>query len=516
MLRISGSVTTPTFEVPLYTIYQGEVVKWMNSAQWHSKQSQIVQNFFSKTTQIIAEARLSPDDLRADEFSSSSVNKWFNLELKELAFLRDNLRPWRHISLDDPPPPLAVECFLNSSKLLPGQTVVLGDSRCSTNQDIVLERWIIEFKPVNHLVSGASDEDSGVEDLPAVYKRAIVSIRSLYTAVRLLPSWQLHQKLCRQKLISVPLKLGIRVQDASLPINSRGRIGLSKTIADKRSTLQQFRIQPISMPVGSLHCSATYRTDVRFGVEDIEKVMAQKFIELDAPTTNPTTSSEGGTSNPSSLGLQLGSQLSLGPRPMLNFTRPFKSPESGNAAPSSIPNSVNSQGVVAPQSISGSASSVVSANSRFSSSFAFQRAQALPNRSVSHESHLRASVTNSTGSDETSHVGSELDPGSGLYMAQSDVGDFVKFVDETRKRGPGRVRQQSTDAESALARYQTMRSSFVQLSDSIMQGSTHQETLRPDRRRSSGPRSRLGFYSEQDDDDDGDSDLLFTLSDMHI
>lgn len=495
----------------------------MNSAKSHSKQSQIVQSFFSKTAQVIAEARLSPDDLRADELSSSqtSINKWFNLELKELAFLHENLRPWRHISLDDPPPPLVIECYLNPSKLLPGQTVVLGDSRCSTNQEIVLERWIIEFKPTSSSTSRASHEELMAEDLPAVYKRAIVSIRSLYTAARLLPSWQLHQKLCRQKLISVPLKLGIRVQDGSLPINSRGRIGLSKTIADKRSTLQQFRIQSITMPVGTLHCSVTYRTDVRFGVEDIEKVMAQKFMELDAPgAANASNSSEAGTSNPSSFGLHLGSQLALGPRPMLNFTRPFKSPESGNAGPRSIPSSVNSQGAVMPQSVAGSASSVVSTNSRFSSSFASQRAQALPNRSVSHESHPRASVANSLGSHETnqsgSHNSSDLDPGSGLYMAQSDVGDFVKFVDETRKRGSGRIRQQSADTDSTLARYQTLRSSFVQLSDSIMQSSTHQETLKPDRRRGSGPRSRLGFYTEEDDDDDGDSDLLFTLSDMHV
>lgn len=104
-----------------------------------------------------------------------------------------------------------------------------------------------------------------------------------------------------------------------------------------------------------------------------------------------------------------------------------------------------------------------------------------------------------------------------------NIGDFVKFVEETRKEF-GQQHPGGSDVDTSLARFQRMR---TQLSDSVLHRSTstgppsitsieqQDETVRP-RRRSTGPRSRLGFYDDKDDGEKEDDDLLFTLSDVHI
>lgn len=505
------------------------------------KQAQIVQNFFTKCVQIIADARLNTDEhsnkppipkfggTDSDDSGNSTeganrgetpINRWFNLELREIEGLNQQLDSWKHIKPGDSVPPLVVECFLDPSQLRPGQTVALHNQRCTSTQEIVLERFVVECQPL----SDAALRSVADEPTHAIYKQAVISMRALYTTLRLLPCYSLYQRLQRQKLISVPLKLGIRVQNGANPISSKGRIGLSKSVASGGAPpqLHQFGFQPVLTKLGALVCGVTYRQEVGFTVEDIEKLMALKFMELD---TNDLGSSVGGASlggagsaslGGSSLGGMSFTQSSIGPKPILNFTRPFKSNVSGSAA-----GSANSNNIVIP-----TASSVSSSSSKFSSSFAPKPSSM---RSLSHGSHGQL-YPQSYGQTSTHSHGTTLGQihgqSSGQSYAQShghsygqsygqsfnslaqspgseiaEVNDFLKFVDDTRKaNGFEHSTQSTTDVDAQLEKFQSMRQQNTQLSDSIL------ETVKKNRRTSSSSRSRL-----YEDDDE----MLFALGDVH-
>lgn len=266
----------------------------------HSKLVQVVQNFFTKTLQVIVhvrsvpEAKLLPyDGVTAENSTSSKINKWFNLHIPSLdnEWVRLELRPWKsHADLSQFPP-MIIETFLDLRQLNPCEMVMLEDDHGgvwpvaeggSKKLEVVLERWLIEFdRSTNSLTSFSGTP----EELPMVYKQAIVLIRVIYGIVRLLPAYKVKKLVGKQS--NKNLALRNRFIDGKQPVNSKGRIGLSKSIVPHQmllteSHMTQREFSPIHTSLGTLRVSVAYRNHYKFNAQDQEERLSNHFMFSDS------------------------------------------------------------------------------------------------------------------------------------------------------------------------------------------------------------------------------------------
>ncbi|CAH2353460.1 autophagy-related protein 13 [[Candida] railenensis] len=269
----------------------------------NSKLTQVIQNFFAKTVQIVHQSRVA----NSWEEEEKKINKWFNLLLPTISseyIPKEDLRLWKTIGTSSNSsiaselgslPPMIIETYLDLRRLGPRQTIVLKDDTGnpwtvakggSKKQEIVLERWLIEFDPLE--VSG-----SIIDELPLIYKQAIILFRSLYAFTRLMPAYKLYRSLNKSKSHSktMPLSVGIKVLDGKQPISSKGRVGLSKSIIPSQmyvteSHMQQKHFQPIQTTLGTLKVSIAYRIHHNFCVHDSEEVLSTHFISIDKNDSN--------------------------------------------------------------------------------------------------------------------------------------------------------------------------------------------------------------------------------------
>lgn len=246
---------------------------------------QVIQNFFTKALQVIVLSRSITE--AKNQNSASKINKWFNLYMASLddEHVRHELRPWKlHADLALFPP-MIIETSLDLSQLSAHEYVVLEDDTKSVwpvsegeQKEIVVERWLIKFDCSAAAASSASNGD----ELPLMYKQAIILLRTIYLLVRLLPSFKLR------KLASKPssnLLLVNHFLDGSQPVTSKNRIGLSKSIIPQHllgeSHLTQRDFTPIETSLGTLSVSVVYRNHYKFRAQDQEERLLRQFVTSD-------------------------------------------------------------------------------------------------------------------------------------------------------------------------------------------------------------------------------------------
>lgn len=254
----------------------------------NAKLTQVVQNFFTKAVQIILSGRSETID---SGHSSDKVNKWFNLLMPTHATgtcNKEDLKLWKSCGDLSSIPPMIIETAVDLRQVSPSNTVVLKDENDNPwtvvkgggkKHEVVIERWLIEFD---------SNEVSGslMDELPLIYKQAIILFRSLYGYLRLLPAYGLRKTL--KKDSSSQLSMSNRILDGKQPISSKGRIGLSKSIIPHQmlttdSHLIQRNFNPIQTTLGTLKVSVVYRRHSDFCVHESEEVLSKHFIKMDNP-----------------------------------------------------------------------------------------------------------------------------------------------------------------------------------------------------------------------------------------
>lgn len=281
----------------------------------NSKLDHIIQNFYTKAAQVIVQARLGQIDERhagrgqstrrssrglhsRDSNTSKKANKWFNLVTEDLDVLKEDLKFWRTQAINpsgDEPPPMKIDIFLDVSELSQNQILVVVDetlrrnrvdlssSTSSSNSGsgvdrILLETWILTL---NHPIP-----DYPV-DLPNLYKRSIVFFRSLHSYVRLLPAYDLYRRLRKYGNIS-QLRLGYRM--LSVDAQQNDEIGLDTPVVegDARSPTQVYDFSDIMTPLGHFGLKVKYRRNCDFQVEDMERDLSARFIDMDEHYFTPT------------------------------------------------------------------------------------------------------------------------------------------------------------------------------------------------------------------------------------
>jgi autophagy-related protein 13 len=191
---------SPTAEAPLSSAAPAESVK---------KLDQIVQNFYNKAAVLILDSRIRVKPA-VNANGQRKQSKWFQLETYEIEDFREELKIWKSCgSLDNHPPPMVIEVYLDTADLKDTQTLVMVDDdgkrwdvleqlNASASSDgsytqgqprktteVIVERWKVELK----VASSIPSEDFG-PTLPTIYKKAIVFFRSLFVTTRLLPAWR--------------------------------------------------------------------------------------------------------------------------------------------------------------------------------------------------------------------------------------------------------------------------------------------------------------------------------------
>lgn len=251
----------------------------------------VMQNFFTKALQTVVQARSVPEAMLAtysDDGQSSKINKWFNLQIPSAGdeWLRGEIKQWRAQAEASSLPSMIIETYLDLRQISGQEIVILEDDNGGTwtvvegsskKKEVVVERWLIEF---DHNLAHSATAD----ELPLIYKEAIVLLRVLYTITRLLPAYKLKKYVT--KPLSKNLSLRNRFVDPKQPISSKGRIGLSRSIIPHQmltteSHMTQRSFDPIQTTLGSLRVSVSYRNHYKFKVQDKEERLSNHFLISD-------------------------------------------------------------------------------------------------------------------------------------------------------------------------------------------------------------------------------------------
>ncbi|KAI9263756.1 autophagy-related protein 13-domain-containing protein [Sporodiniella umbellata] len=256
-----------------------------------AKLEQIIQNFYTKTAQVIIQGRTTASSnkrasIRGYGSSSKKLNNWFNIGTEDIALLREELKYWRSLaSTDQQVMPLTIDIYLDTSKISAKQTLSAVDDNLrwgcvdvNSVDHILIETWVLTLKsPFGYNV-----------DLPNLYKRSIIFFRSLHSFVRLLPTYDLYRKI-RKASESNPLSIGYRLS-SNPNAHYSSEIPLDSNILenDARKPTSHHVFSDIVTPMGTFNLSVTYRRNCDFKVEDRERDLSAKFLDMDEQFFTPT------------------------------------------------------------------------------------------------------------------------------------------------------------------------------------------------------------------------------------
>lgn len=254
------------------------------------KADQIAHRFYTKLCLVVSNARAT-SELK----SQSKVDKWFNLETPDSDLFKDHLRIYKAVSTAPAPPPFELQVLLSVPDLITNQVLVhlAHDSSRSrvdpTPRHIVLENWLINFVPEPH-----RDNDADSVAPSTIYKHGIPLFRSIYSLLRVLPSWKLYKKLRRRTSNAFRngnLSIHLRVKGLDDGVSVTDILDFDTPPAPNASPLQhQTHFFPaIPHPSGTLSLTITYLSSPNFQLDELESLLSSRFLSLDeGPEFTPT------------------------------------------------------------------------------------------------------------------------------------------------------------------------------------------------------------------------------------
>ncbi|KAH7915511.1 autophagy-related protein 13-domain-containing protein [Hygrophoropsis aurantiaca] len=255
------------------------------------KADQIAHRFYTKLTLVVNNARAT-----AEPRSGARVDKWFNLETPDSDMFREHLRTYRAVSMTPPPPSFELQVLLSVPELTNNQVLVYlapDSSRLRidpTPRHILLENWLLNFTP--EFPQARSGDDQSDVAPSTIYKHGIPLFRSLYSLLRILPSWKLFKKLRRRTTATSRngnLSIQLRVKGMDDGINDILDFGVSPASNSPPLPFETHEFPPIPHPMGNLRLSAKYLSCPNFQLDELESLLSSRFLSLDeGPEFTPT------------------------------------------------------------------------------------------------------------------------------------------------------------------------------------------------------------------------------------
>ncbi|PFH62209.1 hypothetical protein XA68_14616 [Ophiocordyceps unilateralis] len=269
------------------------------------KLDQIVQNFYAKAAVLVLDARIKVKITR-NPSGMRKTNKWYQIETDEIDDFREELKVWKTCgSLENRPPPMILEVYLDTSRLKENQSLVildddgkrwdvmeqLGAPSSSSgsnspgpvpkNSQLILERWRVELKTTGN--DNLSDDFGPI--LPTVYKKAIVFFRTLFVTTRLLPAWKFASHSAA-KCSHPSLIPRCRIL-TSEPAKTSPDL-LRQPIDGRTDAVTEYMFGDLDVPVGRLSASVIYRNDCNFRIDDSESLLSSRFMGVDEAVFKPS------------------------------------------------------------------------------------------------------------------------------------------------------------------------------------------------------------------------------------
>lgn len=253
----------------------------------------------------------------------------FNLETPDSDTFKDHLRIYRAVSSSPSPPPFQLQVLLSVPELTNNQVLVYlapDSSRVRLDpipQHILLENWLLHFSPT--YTSSQHSVEPGDVAPSTIYKHGIPLFRSLFSLLRILPSWKLFRKLRRR--MSTPYRNGnltiqLRIkalEDYPTNILDFGKSHVRHPNPRSHEVLMSAFASPnfiysvhnttdappapntpplpyethtfpsIPHPMGTLSLTAKYLTSPNFQLDELESLLSSRFLSLDeGPDFTPT------------------------------------------------------------------------------------------------------------------------------------------------------------------------------------------------------------------------------------
>ncbi|KAI4661038.1 autophagy protein 13 [Alternaria viburni] len=266
--------------------------------QYH-KVNQVIQNFFTKSALAIVSSRVTlPPAYNKD--GKMKHNKWFNVVLPDSDVLQRQLAEWKLMdAVNGQHPSLCIDIYLDIQGLGHNQSLVIHDDdgkkwdvtaalssadatsrssgRTGKSTQVVLERWRVHVGDKNLVQPSELSEP-----LPNVYKKAVVTFRSLFAYLRFMPAFRYNKVLAKQPANSPSLKLNYRVSNGDFKSPNFDTLNLPLYPTDPNERITDINdIEPTNSPVGPLSVTVEYRTNCEFSVEDSESLLSSQFQGLD-------------------------------------------------------------------------------------------------------------------------------------------------------------------------------------------------------------------------------------------
>ncbi|KAF3917759.1 hypothetical protein ABW20_dc0102213 [Dactylellina cionopaga] len=276
---------------------QGGEQKAMESER--GRLNQLMTNFFLKLALVVIRSRMDVPPVFARGTANRKVNKWFNVELEETDIFREDLRSWKYSdAVDNRPPSLIIETYIDAEELTPNQTLVISDENekrhnvettllafrnwrrgnpLNSKKEVVLERWRVDLSPPT---------GEQAPELAVVYKKSIVLFRSLYSYARLLPSWKLQKRLAKGNKSSLRICCRI-VNGDTTPIPQPDPLEIA-LIPRETNVINSFQFGAVESPAGTFSVRVDYRRQCDFRVDDSEALLSSHFLNLDEHYFKPS------------------------------------------------------------------------------------------------------------------------------------------------------------------------------------------------------------------------------------
>lgn len=214
------------------------------------KTDQIIGECLVKAAHVVLGSRSEP---KKQAVHHPGRKSWFNLNIDEVAVASQVFDQWRK----DTAIPACIEVYLRPWGASEEKTANVQHNTAEP-QDIhvqcdafpsatLLERWMFRFEP--------SVQDGNLQrrraqlarlDPPAVYKRAVIMLRSLTSYVHLLPGYRMY-RACKRNSTS-PARLGFCLLKGHQ----------SNAGAAKATHLRHFSFTPLDTPYGQLRIEVDY------------------------------------------------------------------------------------------------------------------------------------------------------------------------------------------------------------------------------------------------------------------
>ncbi|KAH7020948.1 autophagy-related protein 13-domain-containing protein [Microdochium trichocladiopsis] len=259
------------------------------------KLDQIIQNVYSKAGTIILQERMRVTPTLVGRTLEKKTSRWFQLDTDDIDDFKDEFRTWKQCGgLDNRPPPLIIETYLDTSRLKSGQSLVILDDNgkrwdvvealtasdassdsssgwpSKPNPHVILERWKVELKGTI-----PDDLDDFGAQLPTIYKKAIVLCRSIFTTTGILPAWKLARKSKTQGIHPASqVRCRIRASDSL----GSGLDALRSPLFDGPADVAtDYMFGQLEVPVGRFYVSVSYRNNCNFQVVETESLLSSRI-----------------------------------------------------------------------------------------------------------------------------------------------------------------------------------------------------------------------------------------------